>query len=515
MAYSRGVSEGSILFYSGGHNHNGTSSALIATEAYSIYDFIVGFAGSNERQIKQQNNFNNLKTVISNVIKTDVLGPSGVRLSPNSIETIHIVTGAVTAEELSANLVLVNNIISSSNFNGTVAANGVITSQGSSGWAITSAGSAVFSNTAIRGAIVAASLETTGIDISASGNLTAANFALYANGAIYASGGNFQVSAAGILYATGASISGTIVASSVSTPNLTISNTGAITSTNFNVTAGGDLTANNAILYGAVYANGGSIGAWTIDANGIYNTGSGGRSVSLYPATGSVSQTVFEVNYGGWVASVAAGTIRVGAGASQTFMSAGDLFCSGQVSTTTLAASGNISASGTVSGGTSTMSSGAIYSTNTIQAAGAMLAPYFIMSGTVGGTGSALIKRSDGYILVNTSRRELKNNIEDISNSLSKIDALRPRVFNWKPQPDDPDDIFHREIKANHKTMGFVVEELADVSPEYLEYSIKSDGQLDGHYWKAHDFIALAIQGIKDLSAKVTSLEQRIAQLEG
>jgi len=202
MPYSRGVSEGSILFYNGGHNHNGTSSALIATEAYSIYDFIVGFAGSNERQIKQQTNFNNLKTVISNVIKTDVLGPSGIRLLPNSIQSIHISAGSITADELSANLVLVNNIISSSNFNGTVAANGVITSQGSSGWAITSAGSAVFSNTAIRGTLTAGALY-----------INAYN-QWYANGSIYV--GNPEFNEPGFAYssALGMSVYGKITATS-------------------------------------------------------------------------------------------------------------------------------------------------------------------------------------------------------------------------------------------------------------------------------------------------------------
>jgi hypothetical protein len=141
-------------------------------------------------------------------------------------------------------------------------------------------------------------------------------------------------------------------------------------------------------------------------------------------------------------------------------------------------------------------------------------ARYFVTTGGVTGSGSTIIRRSDGYILVQSSRRDLKTNIEDISDSLNKIAALRPRIFNWKPQDNDPDDLFHREIKPNHKTMGFVVEEVAEISPEYLEYSIKND-ELDAHYWKPNDFIALAIQGIKDLSAKVDQLEARIAELEG
>lgn len=158
MAFSRGTSENSILFFQGGHKHDGLSSSLIDVTKYSIYDFIVGKTGDSSRQAAQQKNYDSLKGVISSIVTTDILGPSGVRLGPNSVQSVNIAAGAITAGELAANIVLVNNIISSSNFDGTVAANGVITSQGTSGWAITSAGSAVFSNTAIRGTLTAGAL---------------------------------------------------------------------------------------------------------------------------------------------------------------------------------------------------------------------------------------------------------------------------------------------------------------------------------------------------------------------
>lgn len=158
MPFSRGTSENTILFFQGGHNHDGVSSSLIDVTKYSIYDFVVGKTGDSSRQAAQQKNFDSLKGVISSIITTDILGPSGVRLGPNSVQSVNISAGAVTASELAANIVLVNNIISSSNFDGTVAANGVITSQGTSGWAITSAGDAVFSNTAIRGTLTAGAL---------------------------------------------------------------------------------------------------------------------------------------------------------------------------------------------------------------------------------------------------------------------------------------------------------------------------------------------------------------------
>ena len=465
---STGTSESSIIFYNGGHNHDGISSARIDTAKYSFYDFTANFSSEESRRLVQEENSRVFRNVISDIVKTSVLGPSGITLGPNQVRAENISAGAVTATSLAANIVLVNNVIRSNNFDGTVLANGAITTAGTVGWAISGQGTAIFDTSFIRG---------------------------------------------------------TIDADSLTTPGIIISNSGAISSTNFNVTAGGDLTATNAVLYGAVYANGGSIGNWDISAGNIIS--SDGK-ISLINDAGD-TVIIAQSAVGTFAAINGDGSIELqnGAyGASQSMNGASYVVTDSIGRTTTVQGSGvygnlgyvnvnGISSSGPVYTGASYLSSGHIYSTNTIGAAGAVLTEYFIMSGTSTGTGSALIKRSDGYILVSSSRRELKNNIEDISNSLNKIEALRPRIFNWKPQPDDPDDIFHREIKANHKTMGFVVEEVADVSPEYLEYSIKSDGQLDGHYWKANDFIALAIQGIKDLSAKVTSLEQRIAQLEG
>jgi hypothetical protein len=228
--FSSGISEGCILFFQGGHDHNGISSSLIDTASYSIYDFVVGNVGSSSRQANQQKNFDSLKSVISNIVKTDVLGPSGVRLNPNSIQSIHIEAGAVTASELSANIVLVNNIIRSSNFDGNVAANGSITSNGTVGWAISGDGSAVFDSSYIRGTITAGAVSTPGIDIDANGNLTANAFSLFGNGAIVTSSGNFSVSAGGALSATGANISGQIDATSGTVGNWDISGGNIISS---------------------------------------------------------------------------------------------------------------------------------------------------------------------------------------------------------------------------------------------------------------------------------------------
>jgi len=154
------TSENSIIFFQGGHNHDGDASSLIKTDKYSIYDFNIGFTGtiSSARRNRQEANFQSFKAVIANIVSSDVLGPAGIRLLPNSIQSVHISAGAVTATELSANIVLINNVIRSSNFDGTIAANGIITSDGTAGWAITYAGDATFDATSIRGTLTAGAL---------------------------------------------------------------------------------------------------------------------------------------------------------------------------------------------------------------------------------------------------------------------------------------------------------------------------------------------------------------------
>jgi hypothetical protein len=180
MAIDGAISENGVYFYSAsGHSHDGKNSTLIDTTAYSIYDFTPGILSDNpERRQAQVRNYNSFKQLVVNTINSTVLEPAGIVLQDNIINSRNIISGsitaieiaantitanniaagAITADQLSANLVLVNNVIRSNNFDGTVASNGVITSQGTSGWAITSAGDAVFSNTAIRGTLTAGAL---------------------------------------------------------------------------------------------------------------------------------------------------------------------------------------------------------------------------------------------------------------------------------------------------------------------------------------------------------------------
>jgi len=253
---STGTSESSIVFFNGGHNHNGISSALIDVSKYSIYDFTTDFLGTSLRQESQSFNYGKFKEVISRIVREDVLTTAGIRLLPNQVRAENISAGAVTATSLAANIVLVNNIIRSSNFDGNVAANGSILTDGTTGWAISGDGTAVFDSSYIRGTITAGAVSTPGVDI-------------LSNGAIISN--NFSVTANGVLSATGANISGAITATS-----------GAI--------AGWDITGDN-LTSGGGYAGNMVIGPGYADNN------TGAVFISAPSGTAGVDSEVYHDGY--------------------------------------------------------------------------------------------------------------------------------------------------------------------------------------------------------------------------
>lgn len=294
MPSSSGIPESSIVFFTGGHDHDGISSGLIKTNQYSIYDWEIGVTvGNGQRGQKQSENAAGFRLLIDSIVKETTLGPAGIRLSPNTITGLHIASNTITANELSANIILVNNIIRSNNFDGNVAANGSITSVGTVGWAIAGDGTAVFDSSYIRGAIIANSVSTPGIDI-------------LSNGAIVSN--NFNVDPSGNITATNATISGTITASEVSTPGVEILSNGTLVANsyilygngaivtsdgNFSVDEDGYVYANGASLQGNIVAVDGFIGNWTITATDIYNDT--GLANTILGANGFISAGTLKI----------------------------------------------------------------------------------------------------------------------------------------------------------------------------------------------------------------------------
>lgn len=498
------INETGVFFFpGGGHDHDGENSSLIDVTAYSIFDFEWSTSiGGPDRVRRLDRNYTAFREFIITTVNQSILNPAGIFYQPGSINGgSHIISDSITADQIAADTITANEIAANTITANEIAAgtitgdllnaNVVLVNQailsnnyvpGVSGWAIDGDGTAEFDAASIRGTLTAAAVLTPGVDIYANGVLAASNFTMYANGAI--ANNNFSVDASGNLVATNAVITGQINATSGSiSGNLiaggTISGTSInINSGTFQVSSSGALTASSANITGTVSssnltATGGSIGGWTVNGSSDLRNGN--------------STTILRPN----------GTIDMG---------------------------GNLNASGTVNAGSGFSSSAGVSVQGDITTPNTVQGSYFIGSGTVADTGVSVVRRSDGYYLKQTSLRKYKDNIETIPDAMQIIDALSPRIFNWKPASMDPDNIHTQQIKYSHKNRGFIVEEVQAVSDELVHWEIdKIDGveSLNPVMWKTDDFIAIAIQGIKELKevvsglqTTVSALEQRIQQLE-
>lgn len=496
MTTSNSISENAISFYaSGGHAHDGVTSSLIKTNSYSIYDFNPSFIGDNpERRRAQVNNYNSFRQLVVNTINSTVLEPAGIVLQDNIINSRNIISGsitateiaantitadniaanaitagkiaantitaneiaagAVTASELAANIVLVNNYITSNNFNGTIAANGAVTSAGTTGWAVTSFGHAVFDTTFIRGSITASEVLTPGVDIYSNGTLAGGSFTLYGNGAIVTSSGNFSVDAGGNLYAENVNITGEINATS-----------GSISG---NLLVGGTITSTD--------ISGVNISGVNIDGSTI-TVG----SRILLPVDGG--QILLGTASGG-----SATQVSIFAGGSQ------GLFID-------------------TSGVGSSWFAGATWYVNFNEFASER---YITGLNSFVGSGTALCVNA-GEIRRVSSKRELKDNIQDF-NDISLIDNLKPVTFIWKKNPhskknETEEERLRRESSVN---IGFIAEEVEEVSNGLLSvYNYEEGGNGEVEMYKHLDILALSVANIKDLRTRISSLEARIAELEG
>jgi hypothetical protein len=412
IAGTSGASENTIVFSpAGGHSHNGRNSSLIDSTAYSMYDFSPTFVGTEvnpDRAVRQENNRIAFEDVIKRVVNNSVLAPAGIRLEPgslngsliiantitanqlaaNTITASEISAGTITANELSSNIVLINNRITSQNWNGTIQANGTIYSNGigSSGWAITNT-HAVFDSTLIRGAIAADSLLTPGLSISNTGAISSTSF---------------NVTAAGNVTATNANITGSITSGSGTIGGWTIDtariyggstylySNGQITSGNFNVTSGGVLSATGASITGTLTSSAGTIGGWTINPASI-----SAGSTALY-SNGQITNGNFSVSSAGVLSATGAsitGTLTSSAGTiggwtiNPSSISAGStaLYSNGQITNGAFSVSsgGVLSATGVNISGAITASSGTF--TGTVNANAGTFSGSITASGTISG----------------------------------------------------------------------------------------------------------------------------------
>jgi hypothetical protein len=654
IAGTSGASENTIVFSpAGGHSHNGRNSSLIDSTAYSVYDFSPTFVGTEvnpDRAVRQENNRIAFEDLIKRVVNNSVLAPAGIRLEPgslngsliiantitanqlaaNTITADEIAAGTITATQLSSNIILVNNIIRINNYNGTIAANGAITANGNTGWAITSFGSAEFSNAVIRGNVTANAGSIGGWTIN-SNSITAGSTTLFSTGAatfgntaIAANGqitnGGYTLSNTGVLTATGANISGSITATTLTATTNGRIGPFDITADSFKSTSYNSQNYMEILNYGdiAIYSSpldGGHanmrhrtdlVGEY-IQVARLAGYGTNAPAINRYinlgssnGAPGNIGIEIVEDNVSkfrvyqdgnlttaGFVAVGGTGITDAGSvSANGWFRSTGatgwynqtygggiymidttwvrvynnkNFYTNGVIrAETSLQVAGNATAdngwefrpwtanANYMSIATLSMS-GAEYcmladGTNTFIGAGTsgntyirgaandssgqvrvtagtveVLGTFFIPSISVNDSTDYVMRRaSDGAFFIKSSHRDLKENISTIPDALSTINKLSPMTFNWKLSPEDSKDQFNVLTKQTYKSMGFILEDVLEVSPELVTWRTnKEDDSVHPGYWKIDDFIALAIQGIKDLSKKVSDLESELSILKG
>lgn len=469
------MNESSIYFFpGGGHNHNGESSSLIDTSAYSLFDFNFGFQGAPNRVYRQELNFNGFKQLIVNTVNDSILEPAGLVLQPgvvngnahiiagsitgteiaaDSITANNIAAGTITADELASNIILVNNFIRSNNFNGTIASNGIITSDGSTGWAITWAGDAVFDSTVIRGTITAG--------------------AIYINTNNYwYSNGNFKVG----------------------------NNTDSL------IFDGSDLT-----LTGEINATTGTIAGWEIGPGDYLRTGGSFLGDMTIGEIEDGVRVGMEINgpsgpgENGYSARIQYDYISIeqATGDNVILYPNGDIVSTGLLDVFDIDCADIIADEITTTDMITCGGTGVYYNASNLSGS-----RFGIAFGWDNGSGdlSCIVNNDanvdpyftpDGYY----SDRRLKENIINVSSDLlERIYSIKTYQFKYK------DDIPYPWIAGKNGT-GVIADEFAELFPEYVENLDKPEKYQQVVYVKS---IPLLLTAITDLNTRIKALEQQL-----
>lgn len=123
------------------------------------------------------------------------------------------------------------------------------------------------------------------------------------------------------------------------------------------------------------------------------------------------------------------------------------------------------------------------------------------------GTGAAVYRNATSGDIVGTSSDiRLKSNVREIPNALAKTNSLRGVLFNWTNE-NDPD--FNIDQESTQDQMGMIAQEVEQVCPEL----VCLNGVKDYKTIRYAETTALLIEAVKELTSKVTALEQKVTQL--
>ena len=490
------INENQVVFRRDvGHNHDGLTSSLIDYKKYSVFDFVPFpiAAPNSPRRVFQDNNVRSFKSFIVSAVEERVLNPQGIRIQANAITAREIVAGTITANELTSNIVLVNNIIRSTNFDGTFHANGVINSTGTTGWGISYAGSSVFNNATIRGRLTAGDIYIPSVASPV-----------------------FSVASNGALTATSAAISGVLTAG----VNSTIGGWTADSSRLFRQSANNLMELVSVsdprtssvlrIVWDNFPAAQRTILTSTVSASGFgFSTNATGLSSGLGYLTKTAAITAsgdLELNEdNGTVnpANIESTAVRASGITTSGFVSASTFLSAG----TTITAGGNISTSGTLlafsyKGTTADIDSGSSnFATVAIRRNYTGVSDKRFITFLRGSTEVGRIKYVDGngdkIEYLTTSDGRLKKDIKPIQNALEIINKIEPVSYVFK--------------SGSSEEHGFIAQDMYEVYDKVVSKPLTDDERWMLNY---AGMTPLLTAGIKDLHKEITQLKKRINELE-
>lgn len=488
------ISENGVSFFgSGGHSHNGVNSTIIDVGSYSLFDFSLGYTGSQSRINRQSVNQNAMEDWIVRTINSKVLQPAGLNLAPdtlsgkairaNTITADQISANTITANELSSNIVLINNIIRSNNFNGSFHANGDLSNSGTTGWAISNTGVSVFSNAILRGQVTANSGSIGGWLISSSS----------------LSGGVITLNSSGSLVMNSTSGSSNYITS--------------VTSSGFrNQWYDGSLNAYALYTIGPTrlqhtgfWPNSGSLSDSAIRESIVYDT-----NAIYFDGRAAEGGTYSQVGY--------FSIIRSGSNVKTEIYAATKNNSGAELNYVDL-----VDGKVTATDGIWVSSNKTISAWSTFATTGSSTTARLTIGGIYAGYDS--LGRP-------SSLRDLKENIVDIDDALSIISDLRPRKYNFKVDAFSPIDPVTqqpwtqeaREFASLDHKYGLIVEEVAEKRPDLLSYMYIPEDDEEPNYldfskykatmWEDADVLVLCIKAIQELHQKNMELEARLQTLE-
>lgn len=257
--------------------------------------------------------------------------------------------------------------------------------------------------------------------------------------------------------------------------------TDIVEATNFISTTGGNLTITGTLTLTALTAS----TALALNASkqvvSVTNTGTGNNVLATDPTMTLANATNLPIVGGttGTLSVARGGTGATDAGTARSNLSVPSTTGSGASGTWSINISGNAATATSATSATS-----ATTATNSTQLGGVAASGYALLSGA---TFSGNINAPAFFY---TSDLRVKNNIQDITDALAKVNAMRGVTFDW--------------VNGMGNAVGLIAQEVQQVVPQAV--SNQADGLLNVAYG---NLVAVLIEAVKELSAKVDALEAK------